>query len=116
MLFIKASRASSRNSFASEDLERYMQPNKPVPPPRVTPVNTRQPSGTNRILSGRSQDSAFPHIYETPPPVKPRKLSTSKSNSYTNMNVENEDSMHIRAFFDLDKIKFSFLKLRSKPS
>lgn len=87
---IKVSRASSRNSFASEDLERYMQPGKPVPPPRVTPL-ARQPSGTNRILSGRSQDSSFPHIYETPPPVKPRKLSV-KSSSYTNMNVDGDES------------------------
>ena len=85
---LKLSRASSRNSFASEDLEKYMQPNKPIPQPRLTP-STRQPSGTNRILSGRSQDSSFRQIYDTPPPVKPRKM---RSSSYTNMNSEGEES------------------------
>jgi hypothetical protein len=90
---LKVSRASSRNSFASEDLEKYMTPNnKPVPQPRLTPSTNRQPSASNRMLSGRSQDSAFPQIYDPPPPVKPRKSSMRNGSNQDNNNNEDIDN------------------------
>lgn len=102
---LKISRASSRNSFASEDLDKYMSHdgsiNRPVPPPRITPTG-RQPSASNRILSGRSQDVPYPQIFEaTPPPVKPR--TSVRSNSYTNLS-QNMDDMDSKSF--LKKMKY----------
>lgn len=67
----RGSRASSRSSFYSEDLEKYMSngapQHKPAPPPRAPNSNA-----SGRILLSRAQDtsSQLMHDNSVPPPVK----------------------------------------------
>ncbi len=77
---LKASRVSSRSSFVSEDLEKYMtNPGAikqtptpipmPIPQPRLTPPS-RQIMPT-RAFSGRSSlDQSIDYSEAPPPPVK----------------------------------------------
>lgn len=94
---IKHSRTSSRSSFASEDLEKYMShtshnETKPMPHPRVV-----SNASTNRILSSRPHDNE-----NIPPPIKPRVASLSnnsfnKIDSYEQNPFQNQhtNSIHV---------------------
>lgn len=68
----RGSRASSRSSFYSEDLDKYMNngttQHKPAPPPRAANSNA-----SGRILTSRAQDTSSQLMHESssvPPPVK----------------------------------------------
>lgn len=99
------SRASTRTSLASDDLEKYMNASltninnspssqipllKPIAPPRISSSG----SGNTKIYSGRPQESsASLDAINThaPPPVKPRKSSsiTSLNNTDNRLTIIN---------------------------
>lgn len=91
---MRLSRASTRTSLASDDLEKYMNASltninnptssqvpilKPIAPPRISSSG----SGNIKIYSGRPQESSASldalTIQAPPPPIKPRKSSSINS-------------------------------------
>ncbi len=69
---VRPSRVSSRSSFVSEDLDKYMSNVRPIqPPPTVPPRTTPTRQIITRAFSGKSLDTSLQQDqYETqPPPV-----------------------------------------------
>ncbi|CAF0704904.1 unnamed protein product [Brachionus calyciflorus] len=112
---LRLSRASTRTSLASDDLDKYMNDNytslnnlqstqipilKPIAPPRINSSG----SSNIRIYSGRAQETQMSTASldapttQAPPPIKPRKSSSVASlttalnnklqNNNNNLNVE----------------------------